>query len=172
MLFGSLTERGATDENSVLYKYKIWYNILMRNYFRDISKPRWYVVVLFAFAFIVQCMAVINLCAQFGGGYYVIIPIQVVIGYLNVFLYLVVQKDIRQRKFAYIAAIGLVLGLAASFLLFEGVYTSVPRLKGVMYGVMMQVSLAEAFCAIAVMIGHVAIELKKTDEKDQFSEGE
>jgi low temperature requirement protein LtrA len=138
----------------------------MGSYFKDIIKPKWYIWVLFTVTFIFQCLAVINLCAQFGGGYYVIIPIQLIIGYLNVLMYLMVQKDSGRKDFVYTAIISVVLGVGAAFLIFDGLYTSVPGLKGIVYGILMQISIAMAFYA-AIQIGKlmiIKIKTKKTAE--------
>ncbi len=114
----------------------------MEVYFKDIKKPKWYIILIGVLVFILQCMAAINLCAQFGGGYYTIVPIQLVVGYADVIIYLMMQKDIGLRRIAYTAIISVVAGVMVSFLIFRSVYSSVPGAKGIVYGVMMQLSIA------------------------------
>jgi uncharacterized membrane protein HdeD (DUF308 family) len=119
----------------------------MKKYFTDIIKPKWYIIVLGIVLFIAQCMAAINLCYQLGGGYYVIIPVQVIAGYLNVMMFLMVQKDKGSRGFWAFALISVILGAISALLIFDNVYSSVPGAKGIFYGALAQYTLAAAFYA-------------------------
>ena len=132
----------------------------MKKYFTDIKKPKWYIIALGIILFTSQCLAAINLCYQLGGGYYVIIPVQVVAGYLNVMMYLMVQKDKDERAFWAYAAISLVLGAASALLIFENLYFSVPGLKGIFYGVLAQYTLAAAFYAALGAVRGLVLSLK------------
>ena len=138
----------------------------MKKYFNDINKPKWYIIILGIILFISQCMAAINLCYQFGGGYYVIIPLQVAAGYLNVMMFLMVQKDKVVRRFWAYVSISLIFGAVAALLIFDNLYFSVPGLKGIFYGVMAQYTLAAAFYAAAGLVRGLisAVKQKKAAE--------
>ncbi len=131
----------------------------MKKYFTDIIKPKWYVVVIGLLVFTAQCMAMISLCYQFGGGYYLIIPLQLITGYLNVIIFLMFQKDKKRKDSIAIAVAAIALAVAASLLIFSDIYTSVPALKGVFYGVVMQITLSLAFY-VSIRLAKDAIDKK------------
>lgn len=117
----------------------------MKKYFKDIKKPKWYIIVCAIFLYIFQCMAIINICPQFGGEYYLIIPLQLITGYLNVLVFLMAQKDVAHRLFLATIAISVVCGVAASFLIFQDIYTSVSGFEGILDGAVMQITLSMVF---------------------------
>lgn len=133
----------------------------MKKYFTDIKKPRWYIIVLGIILFTSQCTAIINLCYQLGGGYYVIIPLQVLAGYLNVLMFLMVQKEKGTRGFWAFLLISAVLGTAGALIIFDNLYMSVPGVKGVLYGVMAQYTLAAAFYAAIGAVRNLIFMAKK-----------
>jgi len=133
----------------------------MKKYFTDIKKPKWYVIALGLILFASQCMAIISLCYQFGGGYYLIIPLQLFAGYLNVLIYLMLQKDKRRRDFPIFLIISAVLGVISALLIFDDVYTSVPGIEGVFYGLVMQGTIGLVFYALIRTLKKVIFMGKK-----------
>lgn len=134
----------------------------MKKYFTDIKKPKWYVIALGLILFTSQCMAIISLCYQFGGGYYLIIPLQLFAGYLNVLIYLMLQKDKRRRDFPIFLIISAVLGVISALLIFDDVYTSVPGVEGVLYGLVMQGTIGLIFYAVIRTLKKLIFMGKKT----------
>ena len=114
----------------------------MKKYFRHIIKPKWYILLIGMFFYMVQCFSIIQLCAQFGGGYYTIAPLQLFVGYVNVMVYLMMQKDIQYKSFVVFVALSLTIGIASAYLIFPNLYTSVPGVNGVFYGIIMKLILS------------------------------
>ncbi len=141
----------------------------MKKYFKDIKKPKWYLALAAVVVFAIQCTAVINLGFGMGWNYYAIIPVQVAAGYLNVLMFLMVQKDMKQKHFWAFAAISIVAGAAIGIAFIEGLYTTVAGAKGVLYGVTAQLTLASAVYALISAIKSM-IAGRKAEPDDVNSE--
>ena len=165
MRYGSFAAADAEAKITVLYKNEICYNDKMKKYFKEIKKPKWYLALAAVVVFAIQSTAVINLGFGMGWNYYSIIPVQVVAGYLNVLVFLMVQKDRHEKRFWAYAAISVVAGAAIGLAAVEGLYTSVAGLKGVLFGAAAQYTLALAVYAVIGVIKSL-IAAKKPEPID------
>jgi hypothetical protein len=135
----------------------------MKKYFKDIKKPKWYLALAAVVLFAIQCTAVINLGFGMGWNYYSIIPVQVAAGYLDVLMFLMVQKDHHEKRFWAYAAISVVVGAAIGLAAVEGLYVSVAAVKGMLYGAAAQFTLASAvYAIIGVIKSIIAAKKPKT----------
>lgn len=109
----------------------------MKKYFRNIVKPKWYVLIISAIIYILQCSALIPACRELGGEYYAIIPTQLVVGLLDIMFYLIVQKEKWSKTQITFQIVSIVLGIIIVNLVLSSPFALAEGVVGLLYGVVL-----------------------------------
>lgn len=134
----------------------------MRKYFRNIVKPRWYVLIISVLLYILQCSALIPACRELGGEYYAIIPIQLVVGLLDIMFYLIVQKERWSKTQITFQIASIILGAIIVKLVLSSPFTLAEGIVGVLYGVVLYLTNA---LVIYVLINSIKSLVVKHNEE-------
>lgn len=112
----------------------------MRRYFKNVKKPRWYTLIIAAIIYIWQCSAMIPAMRAFGYEYVIIIAAQLAVGVANIFAYLILQKDKKDKYIVLRAIVSLALGTATTMLLWDEPFKLLFGIFGVFGGVIICLS--------------------------------
>lgn len=74
-----------------------------------------------------------------------------------------VQKDAKVKGFWLFAALCLAVGVVLGFLIFDGIYTSVPGIKGALFGASLQLTLAFAIYTLFNSARNVMVKKPEAD---------
>ncbi len=133
----------------------------MKKYFRNVKPPRWYVLIVAAIVFTWQCTAIIPMFLDFGGGYYTVIPIQVIAGVLLVMMYLLMQKDIREKAFPVYIIISLLCAIVTMRIVFTNPFSAIAGYQGVLYGIAVCLAFATGYYFLLGLLRSVVSVRKK-----------
>ena len=137
----------------------------MRNYFKEIKKPKWYMLIIAAIIYTWQCMAIISMFTLLGGGYFTVAPIQFVAGLLFIMTYLIVLKDNKQKSFWIFIIASVMCAIISTRLLFPQPFSSVPGVTGVMYGIAVCLTFVTGYFVVMSIIRQLIIVKKQASNR-------
>ncbi len=106
----------------------------LKRYITNIIKPKWYIIILFALIFTWQCFAIIAMYKMYGMDYYIIGISQLITGFLNILLYLIIQKEKEHKGFKVNILISLLFSVPIANWIIKTPFLMLPGIKGIFYG--------------------------------------